>query len=98
MTGTTPWRDRCGRSTSTSRSEQGASLYVSRMKGAIKHRIERPWEWSVSMSDDFPGTHRVEVRGACATESEAQAAADGACPRVLRAYAELQAPISKAAS
>lgn len=86
------WSVRQGRSTSTYREENHANLYVSRVPGAIKHRVALAWSWRVSKADRFFSTAMAERCGRCATEAEAQAAADAALPSVLKAYDALEVP------
>lgn len=84
---TTHWSERSSpRSTGTSREESDAHLYVHRIQGAIKRRVALPWEWHVNKGDRFRGPAYASMRGRCATENEAQRAADAALPLVVRAF------------
>lgn len=85
-----PWSVRSSRSTSTHRTERGACLHVSRVQGAIKRRVALPWQWSACKGDQFRGPAYAERRGQCATEAEAQQAADVAASQVLSAFAALE--------
>ena len=88
----TAWSVRTGRSTRTSRREGPANLYVSRVKGAVKHNVRLAWEWSVRATDVFFATAVVERSGVSATEADAQRDADAVMPAVLQAFACLGVP------
>ena len=60
-------------------------MSVQRIAGAIKYNSPLPWEWHTWKGAEHE-LACVSRRGRCATEEEAQQAADAALPFVLRAY------------
>lgn len=91
------WSKPLPRCTSTRRCEGGAALHVCRIKGAVKYKVLRAWEWGVMVTDPHAtrdALSRIELYGTETSEKAAQDAADAALPRVLRAAEALngQAP------